>query len=221
MKALVTGASGFIGSTLIEELDTLGFEVVALMRKESRTRNLEGLKYQSVVGDLSDFDSLRSAVRGVDYVFHLAGVTKACHRRQFFECNARGTDRIARALVTNKNRLTRFVLVSSLAAAGPALTLRPRVETEQDCPVSAYGESKLKERRNYSNIKTIFQFQLFDLLWYMVHSDRTLFVMIQTIARNLMPILQGSSQGGHKYYSAIHARDLCRGIVTGSSYITD
>ena len=43
--------------------------------------------------------------------------------------------------------------------------------------------------------------------------DKGVFVVIQSIARNLMPILQGSTEGGHKYYSLIHVKDLCRGIV--------
>src|SRR4051812_773850 len=73
MKALVTGASGFIGSTLIEELGTLGFDVRALMRKSSPQGNLEGLRYERVEGSLDDLESLKRAVKDVDYIFHLAG----------------------------------------------------------------------------------------------------------------------------------------------------
>src|SRR5689334_16976484 len=136
MKALVTGANGFIGSTLIGELDVLGFDVRALIRKKSDMSHLAGLKLQCVEGDLSDFDSLCRAVQDVDYVFHLAGLTQACSRAAFFECNARGTERLARAVAYVRPGLARFVYVSSLAAGGPAFSLNPRKESERDHPIS-------------------------------------------------------------------------------------
>src|SRR6185437_15823508 len=101
MKALVTGASGFIGSTLIEELGTLGFEVYALMRKTSSPSNLEGLRLTRVEGDLGDEESLRAAVRKIpdlDYVFHLAGATTGASRDYYFEHNSRGTGRLAQVI---------------------------------------------------------------------------------------------------------------------------
>lgn len=144
MRALVTGASGFIGSTLIQELSTLGFEVHALMRKTSSDANLAGLNYRRVQGDLSDEGSLREAVRGVDYVFHLAGLTAAKNREEFFAHNALGTERLAKVVAEERPGLSRFVYVSSLAASGPASSLEaPLTESQAEHPVSAYGESKL------------------------------------------------------------------------------
>ncbi|MEO5970229.1 MAG: NAD-dependent epimerase/dehydratase family protein, partial [Bdellovibrionia bacterium] len=132
MKALVTGASGFIGSTLIEELDTLGFEVRALVRNRSDSANLDGLKFECIEGNLSDFGVLCKAVKGVNYIFHLAGVSSATSRAGFFEQNSRGTERLARAVAAVGPNLTRMVFVSSLAAAGPSETLRPRVEADSE-----------------------------------------------------------------------------------------
>src|SRR5690242_9750279 len=132
MKALVTGASGFIGSTLIEELGTLGFEVYALMRKSSSAANLDGMRMTRVEGDLSDEASLRAAIRSVpdlDYVFHLAGATTGPNREFYFEHNANGTRRLAQAVADERPGLQRFVYVSSLAAAGPSRSMTPRVES--------------------------------------------------------------------------------------------
>src|SRR3954468_5038897 len=98
MKALVTGASGFIGSALIEELSTLGFDVHALMRKSSSAANLEGLKYQRLEGDLGDPASLKRAVQGMNYVFHLAGLTAAPNRAAYLRANAEPTGELARAV---------------------------------------------------------------------------------------------------------------------------
>jgi dihydroflavonol-4-reductase len=213
MKALVTGASGFIGSTLIGELDTLGFEVRALLRKSSSLSNLEGMRFQRVEGDLNDFDSLCRAVKDVDYVFHLAGVTHAPSRAAFIEYNAKGTDRIAKAVAKVRPQLTRFVYVSSLAAAGPAHSLRPKVESERAQPVSRYGESKLLGEKELLKYKDAFPVAIVRPPLVYGPKDRSIFFMIQTLTRNLMPVLQGSNRAGHKYYSSIHAEDLCKGIV--------
>jgi dihydroflavonol-4-reductase len=216
MKALVTGASGFIGSTLIEELGTLGFDVYALMRSTSSSANLEGLRFQKLEGDLSNEESLKKALRKVPdlkYVFHLAGATSGPNRNFYFEQNARGTERLARAVSEECSHLTRFVHVSSLAAAGPSGSTRLREESEPDHPVSAYGESKLEGEREVLKYKN--QFPITIIRPPMVYGprDKGVFLIIKTVSRSLMPIMTGSSPDGSKYYSLIHSKDLARGIV--------
>lgn len=213
MKALVTGATGFIGSTLVEELDTLGFEVFALMRKGSSSANLEGLKFKRVDGDLSNQESLNLAVQNMDYVFHLAGATTARNRAAFFEANALGTGRLAKAVAEFQPKLTRFVYVSSLAAAGPSLSLAPRTESEKENPVSTYGQSKLQGEKELLPYLGLYPISIVRPPMVYGPKDKGVFVMIQSVAKNVMPILRGSTEGGHKYYSAIHAKDLCRGVV--------
>jgi nucleoside-diphosphate-sugar epimerase len=213
MKALVTGASGFIGSTLVEELDTLGFEVCALMRNSASLENLEGLRYQRIEGDLSRFDSLCHAVDGVDYVFHLAGVTQVARTSSFFEINAQGTANLARAVAQVRPGLSRFIYVSSLAAAGPSLTLRPRIESEDNEPVSNYGRSKLQGEKELLRYEKVFPISIVRPPWVYGPRDKAILFLVQTLAKNLMPVLQGATRSRQKYYSMIHAQDLCRGIV--------
>ncbi|HUP58350.1 MAG TPA: NAD-dependent epimerase/dehydratase family protein [Bdellovibrionota bacterium] len=213
MKALVTGASGFIGSALIEELSTLGFEVHALMRKTSSPANLEGLKFNRVEGDICNPESLKPAVKGMNYVFHLAGLTAAPNRAAYLRANAEPLGSLAAAVAEAGGGLSRFVHVSSLAAGGPVTSLDPRTEEQPDQPVSAYGESKLEGERLLLKYKDQFPISIVRPPMVYGPRDKGVFVMIQTVARNLMPVLQGSTEGGHKYYSAIHVKDLCRGIV--------
>lgn len=214
MKALVTGASGFIGSSLIEELGTLGFDVRALMRSTSSTRNLEGLRYERAEGSLDDLESLHKAVSGVDYVFHLAGATTAKNRAAFLQHNAEGTARLAQAVAEGCPNLTRFVYVSSLAAAGPSRSLQPRVENDEvDRPVSHYGESKLLGEHELLKFKNRFAVTVVRPPIVYGPKDKDMFLFIQSVARNLMPLLSGRTEDGHKYYSTIHVKDLCRGMV--------
>lgn len=213
MKALVTGASGFIGSTLIEQLSSMGLDVFALMRKTSDASNLAGVKYQRCEGDLSNLDSLKAAVKGMDYVFHLAGATAAPDRQGYFRHNAEGTANIAQAVADNNPGVKRFVYVSSQAAAGPSDSLKPRVESDPEKPVSAYGESKLEGERQVLKHKSRFPVAIVRPPMVYGPKDKGVYVIIQTVAKNLMPVMKGSTPDGHKYYSAVHVHDLCDGII--------
>lgn len=72
MKALVTGANGFTGSHLVKALEQRGDAVVGLVRKSSNIDRLSGYNVQLVYGDITDRDALKTAISGVDWVFHTA-----------------------------------------------------------------------------------------------------------------------------------------------------
>ena len=99
---MVTGATGFIGSHLVEALLQKGVQVRCLIRKTSDLRWLRDLPVEMVYGDCHDKASLKEAVKGVDQVFHLAGVTKAIEEKTYFEVNALGTENLIHACLENK-----------------------------------------------------------------------------------------------------------------------
>lgn len=72
MKALVTGASGFVGSAVARQLLDAGFDVRVLIRSQSDRRNIDGLTLEVVIGDLMDRASLERAVMGCEALFHVA-----------------------------------------------------------------------------------------------------------------------------------------------------
>lgn len=195
------------------QLNTLGFEVYALMRKNSSPSNLEGRQYTKVDGDLSDPASLRRAVLGMNYIFHVAGVTAATDPKIFFESNARGTAHIAEAALEASSTLKRFVYVSSLAAGGPTRTPEPRKESHPDEPLSEYGKSKREGELELLKYKDRYPVVIVRPPMVYGPKDKDVFVMIQSVARGLMPLLKGSTPDGRKLYSAIHSEDLCRGIM--------
>jgi len=142
MKALVTGSSGFVGGHLVRHLLQRGYDVSCLVRAASRTDALAGLPVTLVNGSYSDLESLRRAVRGMDYVFHAGAVLSAPDWLGYFKTNVEGTTNILEACAQADPGLRKFVYVSSIAAAGPAPGKQPLRETDACRPVSLYGQSK-------------------------------------------------------------------------------
>lgn len=145
MRALVTGANGFLGSWLVRRLLGSGHEVRALVRPGSDAGALAGLPVEEVRGDVTAPEGLPAAVRGCDVVLHLAGIRRAPRREDFLRVNLDGTRALLEACATHAPGLSRFVLAGSMAAAGPSAT--PRREEEPFAPREWYGESKAEAER--------------------------------------------------------------------------
>lgn len=142
-SVLVTGGTGFVGSHLVELLLRRGYEVTCLVRDLGKPRWLQGLPARLVEGDCADPRSLREAVRGQSVVFHVAGLTKALRPREYYEVNHLGTRNLLEACAREGRGIRKFMLVSSLAAAGPASQGRAVTDADIPHPVSDYGRSKL------------------------------------------------------------------------------
>jgi nucleoside-diphosphate-sugar epimerase len=145
-KVLVTGATGFVGSHLVEELLARGYSVRVLIR---RTSNLRWVPEQTerVLGDVRDPESLRLACRGVQWVFHFGALVKAARAQEFFEANSRGTENLFNAFLDAGVSPGMFFFCSSLSAVGPGEEGRPLQEDDKPRPVSTYGRSKLAAER--------------------------------------------------------------------------
>lgn len=144
MKVLLTGASGFVGSHILDVLRREQIPAVLLLRTRSDRRFLQPHLGTVEVheGGFGDAASLDQALVGVTHVIHCAGATKALRRRDFFASNQLGTRALVEA-VNRQGRVQRFVHLSSLAAAGPSTRIAPLSEGAPTQPVSVYGESKL------------------------------------------------------------------------------
>ena len=146
-KAFVTGATGFVGSHLVARLCREGVRVACLVRRTSRLEWLEGLPVETRVGALEEPDSVAEAVADADYVFHVAGTTRARSEAAYMAANAANTRRLVEAVERSGARLRRLVYVGSLAAAGPTPTAEPLDESAEPRPLAGYGASKLAGER--------------------------------------------------------------------------
>jgi nucleoside-diphosphate-sugar epimerase len=144
LKVLLTGASGFVGSHVLDTLRAREIPTAILLRPTSNARfiqaHLASVEVRS--GALSDPSSLRAALAGITHLIHCAGSTKAVTASDFFAANASGTLNLVTAASAQQG-LRRVVHVSSLAAFGPALPHRSAGEDDPPSPVSTYGHSKL------------------------------------------------------------------------------
>ena len=211
MRWFVTGATGFIGTTLVERLIARGDEVQALVRDPGRASELRELGAELVRGDVARPDLLpdvADVVPDVDVVVHLAGLVKALTRKELFAVNAEGTRSVARAAA--RSGRTKFVLVSSLAAAGPSTPGKRRVETDRPAPVSVYGQSKLAAEDALRSFAKELDASIVRPPIVYGPRDKEFLPSLFRLARTGLIAKSGM---GEKHYSLIHVDDLVAMII--------
>ena len=157
MKILITGASGFIGSFIVEEALNRGFETWAAVRRSSSLDFLHDERIHLIELNLSSKEQLVEQLRGkgFDYVVHAAGVTKCLNKADFRRINTEGTKNLVEALMEVKMPLKRLVYLSSLSVFGAIKEKMPYEEIREDDtphPNTEYGRSKLAAEQYLSSL---------------------------------------------------------------------
>ena len=122
VKALVIGASGFLGSHLVKELTRQGYAVRIMVRATSNLQALQGFTYEKSIGDVMDVASLKDAMQGCDWVFHSAVDTRAWlfNSGPLYQINVLGVVNAVNA--AKACGIKKFVLTSSLLTIGSSLS---------------------------------------------------------------------------------------------------
>ena len=191
MKILITGASGFIGSFIVEEALNRGFETWAAVRKSSSRAFLKDERIHFIELNLSSEEQLKQQLKDIqfDYVVHAAGVTKCLHKEDFFRINTEGTKNLVRALLDLQMPLKRFVYISSLSIMGAIREEQPYQEIrERDKaqPNTAYGKSKLEAEQWLNSLnEKLFPFIILRPTGVYGPRERDYFMMAKSIQSHI------------------------------------
>ncbi len=213
-NVLITGASGFIGSFLVEEGLKQDFQVYAGIRKSSSRAYLQDKRIQFIEFDFSSREKVRETLEECkrnhirfQYIIHNAGLTKAQKKEDFYNVNCLNTIHFIEALVESGMVPDKFLFISSLAAYGPGnpVTGEPVRLSDKPNPIELYGKSKLDAENYITSLK--------NFPWLIVRptgvygpKEKDYFVFFQTINRGMEPYIGFKKQ----VLTFIYVRDLVR-----------
>jgi len=212
VEVLVTGASGFLGSHVAEQLVGEGHRVRLLLRKTS-SRQFLSFSHEERLGDITDVGSLVDAVNGVGAVVHAAGLVKARNEAEFAAANTLGTANLLSAIRQSNPDLGRFVYVSSLAAHGPSADGSPRDVHAPPNPITAYGRTKLAGEDLTRNSSIAARSVVIRPPAIYGPRDSALVPFFQLARFRLAPLLMG----GRNRISIVYVEDVARAIVQAIS----
>lgn len=209
MRILITGGNGFIGSFLIESLLNQQHEIRCLVRKTSNLRWIKNLPVEYRYGDINVPETLQAAVQDCDWVFHLGGVTRARNEAEYLKVNATGTGNLLRACLKNNPGLKKFILVSSLAAAGPTTADLPLTEDMEPAPISAYGRSKAEAEKIVLSCQQDLPVAIIRPPAVYGPRDVDVFEIFRYVKWGIKPRIRGRK----RFTSIIYIKDLIDGLI--------
>jgi len=209
-KILITGASGFVGSTLVERclLHYPDCEVYAGVRKTSSRTFLQDPKIRFFEMNFSDKEELTNKFRQeqFDFVIHNAGATKADKKEIFHRVNCTFTQNFVEALRTANAIPQKFVFMSSIAAYGPADENENGYLMNEDTPspITAYGESKLAAE-NYLTAQDDLPYLIFRPTAVYGPKEKDIYTFFTLLNKRLEPYIGFQKQ----QLTFVYVKDLC------------
>ena len=190
---LITGASGFIGSFLVEEALRRGFDTWAGVRRTSSRVYLTDPRIRFIELDMGHRDVLEKQLMEhrrtegcFDYVVHCAGATKCIDQVDFDRVNHVQTCNLVDMLVECGMTPRQFIFISTLSVFGPVheRDYRPITDADTRLPNTAYGRSKLKAEQYLESLEA-FPYVIFRPTGVYGPRERDYYVMAQSIARHM------------------------------------
>lgn len=212
MKTLVTGATGFLGSHLVERLKRDSEDVVCIAKDLLNKAELEAMGVNVVVGDVGKELQWDSVLDGTKVIYHLAGSTRARSRKEYFDNNHLATKNFVEVCRRKCKNLQRFVYFSSLAVVGPSLGGTPLDESAPYQPVSDYGRSKMHGELEVLKAKSDLPITVIRPASVYGPRERDLYELIKLVKRGLFPVIGFKD----KFISILHAKDLIDAAVTAA-----
>lgn len=210
---LVTGATGFVGSHVLEIAPHFGLQLRALVRKPADKTRLEAAGVECVLGSLEEPAALQAAMTGVTTVLHLAAVTKARTPDEYQRANVAGTQAVIDAMLAARPHPQRLVYLSSLAAAGPAEDGLPVTRETSPRPLTTYGRTKLAGEQVCERAADRIQVAILRAPAVYGPRDRDVFQFFRLARLGVVP-LPSTATG---QLQMIYARDLARSLLLAAT----
>lgn len=206
--AVVTGANGFVGSHLVDNLLAKGWKVRCIVRKSSDLRWLKGKDIEIFDCGLFDKQGLRIALQDANYIFHVAGVVKSKTKEGYFKGNVETTKNLLEVATENSSTIKRFLVVSSQTVTGPSTKDKPVDENSECKPITTYGKSKLEEELLALSFKDKLPITICRAPAVYGERDTEIFIYFKTFSKGLTTTIGFN----RKELSLIHAADLVEGF---------
>ena len=215
IKVFITGASGFVGSHLVEAAKNLGWEVHAAIRSSSKTDDIKAYVDKFVHLDFADVPGLTAFFQQeqYDYIIHAAALTKSKSEEEMLRVNVGMTQNLMQAAFTEGVNLKRFVYVSSLAAIGPiAYDANKTIDEGTDYrPLTVYGRSKKASELNIKERFADKPISVFRPTAVYGPREKDLFILFDTLNKGLDPYIGSNPQK----LSFVYVKDLVDVLLKG------
>lgn len=206
--SVVTGASGFVGSHLVDKLLKEGHHVKCILRKSSSLRWLEGKPVEIIDCGLFDKDALKNVLKDADYLFHVAGVVKAKTNEEYLRGNVETTRVLLEAVSEVNSNIKRVVIISSQTACGPSLDGKPCTEETKEHPITRYGKSKLAQEQLAMSYSDRLPISIVRAVAVYGPRDTEVYLVFKTYKQGLLGLIGFN----RKLVNIIHVSDLVDGI---------
>lgn len=206
--SVVTGASGFVGSHMVDYLLSKGHQVKCILRESSSKRWLENKPIEFFYTGLFDKEKLKDVLKDADYLFHIAGVVKAKNEEGYFKGNVETTRTLLDVLCEVNPQIKRVIIVSSQTACGPSLDGKPCTEETKEHPITTYGRSKLAEEQLAKKYMDRLSITIVRLPAVYGERDTEIYQVFKTYKMGIMTLV-GFDE---KKLNLIHVADAVHGI---------
>jgi dihydroflavonol-4-reductase len=211
--SVVTGASGFVGSHLVDKLLKEGHKVKCILRKTSSKRWLENKPVEIVDCGLFDKEKLKEVLIDADYLFHIAGVVKSKDNDGYIKGNVETTRVLLEVLCEVNPNIKRVIITSSQTACGPSLDGNPVSEQTLEHPITRYGKSKLEQEKLAKKYMDKLPITIIRPPAVYGERDTEIYLFFKTYKQGLMGLIGFDK----KKISLVHVDDLVNGIYLAAT----
>lgn len=205
---LISGATGFIGSHILDRLLELNYNVFCLVRKSSNLRWIVNKNVTLIYTDFNNFN-LDDFIN-IDTVIHVAGIIAAVDYSEFYKVNSLGTKKLIDAVSSASDKLSKIIYISSQTVGGPAATLDiPINENHKANPLTNYAKSKLEAENFVINNPKNINYTILRPSAVIGERDPGILQIFQIVQKGLAPLM-GLDK---KYLNLIYAKDLADATV--------